>query len=311
MPLLGKDKAAAIVAAYRDDESLSFADVAAQFSVAESSVHKALDDAGVVPRTADASDEDLGIGMDIGELTSSQVFKDAVAEAVAQAMAAQGGKAPRTNEPGGNVAWDGLMEKLERMVQGLDIQKPGYQKPLTPDERSSRDRGKDKFFALLRQVRRDVAEYGKAKAVSMGLVPSYIVGRNGFYGMTAAGEMLFRPGQQVYQMAPPPEDFLPMNECAGAIMVAQAQWLGEPTPDAGELIAQALVRAHGGDPAFLTAAEQVSHADDVELIPGADAEVDVGPRRMMGSSVAEEPRRAAGPRPLAGAAPAGPTFIDG
>lgn len=311
MPAPSKEGIESIVSLYRDDDSATLASVAEAAGLRPETVRRYVEAAGVPVRDdAGASDEDLGIGMDMDSITQSAAFQDAVAEAVAKALAQRNIKPADTgqHEGPGSPEWLKFVEHMERLTESVNVQKPGYQKPLSPDELESRREGEKEFFALLRNVRLDIADHGKDKAVSLGLVPEYIVGEQGFYGSTASGEILFLPGQRIYLSAPPPEDFLPMNNSAAAIMRAQMQWLGEPTPAIEELVAQAMMRARGSESLSIVGDATPQHRDDATLI---DAEaVNIGPKRTMGTSVPELTVTSHGPlSPGSTTGPKGPVFV--
>lgn len=313
MSALSKQRIDGIVAAYRDDESATLASVAEAEELNIATVRKHIESAGVPIRPDfSPSDDDLGIGASVEDVTNSAAFKDAVAEAVAQALAKVGVKSASPSPDGPNSPdWQDFIKKMEALTDSVNVQKPGYQKPLTPAELSLREEGRREFFNLLRDTKNAVHEYGKQGAISRGLVPQYIVGEKGFYGNTASGETLFEPGLRIYLTVAPPEDFLPMNEAAAAIMRAQLQWLGEPTPEIGELVAQAMMRANGSDSTFIVGNEDPVHADDASLVD-ANAEVlDMRPKRTMGMSVPELRGMQNGPlSPGAMQAPAGPIFVN-
>ena len=132
----------------------------------------------------------------------------------------------------------------------------------------------------------------------MGLVPHYIVGKNGFYGSTAAGGVTFEEGQQIYLTTAPPEDFKAVNTAAAEIMNAQMQWLGGPTRPIAEIVSDAerMMRpnARAFDP-------PVKNADDAILIPDAPI-VNLQPRHIAGTIVAN---------PLANASPASNMAAEG
>lgn len=297
MAALTQEKIDAIVAAYRDDPSATLNSVAEANEVSWATAKKYIEAAGVPIRgESSPSDEDLGIEdvapnatPDIQSLLQTPEAQDAIARAVASHLAAIGAQAVPAATPvaGGGAAWDDFMKQMERFTESINVQKPGYQKPLTPSELALRQEGQTEFFAALRKVRLDIAEHGKQRAASMGLIPHYIVGEGGYYGSTAQGETLFGPGTHLYLTTPPPEDFLPMNEAAGIVMRAQMQWLGEPTPPIEELVAQAMMRATGGgDMLEVVGDDAPIHNDDAALVPGHDVTA-VGPKRTFGTGVPE------------------------
>jgi hypothetical protein len=304
-----KESIARAVDMYRDDPSATVETVAEAAGMSPEFVRKSIEQAGVPIRDyRGLTDEDLGIGMDMDAITSSPAFQDAVAKAVAAAMAniVPQNAAPTSSTP----EWQRFMDQMERMTDSLNVQKPGYQKPLSPEELGLRAEGEMEFWRLIRRVRLDIADHGKEAAVRMGLVPMYIIGENGFYGSTAQGETLFAPGLQIYLTVAPPEDFLPMNETAGAIMRAQMQWIGEPTPDIGELVAQAMIRAKGGDSTFIVGDASPSHSDDAMIVDASLAPVNMAPARTMGTNVPELKPVNMPFAPGSSPVPTGPVFVN-
>ncbi len=313
MPFPSKETADAIVASYRDDETETVETVAAAHDVSTAMVEMCLKRAKVPLReTGDETDDDLGIGAPLEAITETQAFRDAVAEAVARALAEMGPRAAKAKQAD-NPEWDEFMDRLgskfDQLIHATKVQQAGYQKPLTADEVTARAAGERQFRDRIKQVRRDIAEYGKPKALQMGLIPRYYVGEGGYYGMTVAGEKQFLPGEEIWLASAPPVDFLPLNDCAGAIMAAQMQWLGEAPPPIDELIAQAVAKAQAG-PASTTGVDIPVHEDDAALVDPGAAAVHVGPRRIMGTSVEERLTVTTnGPRPLS-SVPVGPSFAE-
>lgn len=314
MSALPKERIAGIVSAYRDNPSATLATIAAAEGLTEATVRKHIESAGVPIRPEfNPSDDDLGIGDPVVDFTQTQGFKDAVEAAVAAAMAkmapAMHQNAPVAENGAANADWQKFMRQLETMTQSMQEQKPGYQKPLTASELSSRKQGEAEFFRLISAAKDAVREHGKNKAAALGLIPEYIVGEGLFYGNTNAGEHLFTAGQRLYLTVAPPEDFLPMNDAADAIMRAQLQWHGERTPEIGELVAQAMLRANGTDSIHVYGSEDPEHADEATLIDTAEV-VDMRPTRTLGTSVSEVRGPLNGPlSPGATKAPAGPIFV--
>ncbi len=303
MAFLNKEQIEQVVSSYRDDPTATMETVAEANNTTVATVRSYLDKARVAIReAADESDEDLGIGVDVESMVQSDVFQKAVADAVAAALSKIG--MPQASAANGAPPeWAQFMDKMERLTNSLDVQKPGYQKPLTPDELTLRAEGYAEFTRLLRNAKLATLEHSAQKAVSLGLVPEYVVGEQGYYGNTAQGETLFASGQRIYLTSAPPEDFLAMNDAAAAILQAQLQWLGEPTPSIEELVAQAMMRVRGADTTFIVGNDAASHSADAILI---DAErVDVGARRTFGTSVAEPKKVVAG-----NGAPQGPVFTE-
>lgn len=325
MSRMSNDQIASIVALYRDDATATLEQVAEASEITVATVRKHVEAAGIVIREdagagyLSPSDEELGIGIEeaapinMAAITRTPEFRDAVAQAVAEALRQVSAKPaiPSAPEGANSSEWLAFMQQMERLTESVNIQKPGYQKPLTPDELESRRAGEAEFFRLLREVRLAIADHGKQKAVALGLIPEYIVGENGFYGSTASGETLFLGGQRIYLTAPPPEDFLPMNESAAGIMRAQMQWLGEPTPSIEELVAQAMMRARGSDSLHIIGNEEPVHRDDASLVDPSGDIIDIGPKRTLGTSVPELVVQQHGPlSPGAATAPKGPVFVN-
>lgn len=319
MAALTQDKIDSIVKAYRDDPSATLNSVADAEEVSWATVKKYVEAAGVPIRgEGGQSDEDLGIetadqAPDIQALLQTPEAQDAIARAVAAHLAAAGAQTapvPQTPATTGAPEWEQFMKQMEKFTESVNVQKPGYQKPLTASELQSREEGKDTFFALLRQVRLDIAEHGKQRAANMGLIPHYVVGEGGYYGSTAQGETLFGPGTHIYLTTPPPEDFLPINDTAAKIMRAQLQWLGEPTPPIEELVAQTMMRVRGGpDSIDVVGGDGPIHNDDASIVPGHDM-VQVGAKRTFGTGV---PELKATDQPLSPGADArakGPVFVN-
>lgn len=320
MGALPQEKTDAIVAAYREDPSATLNSVAEANEVSWATAKKYIEAAGVPIRgESSPSDADLGIGSseaagtDIDAMLQNPLVQDAIARAVAAHLATAGVQPMALAPPPGQdgPAWSSFMEKMGQLTDSLQVQKPGYQKPLTPDELSARNAGWEEFFSLLRNVRIGIADHGKQKAATLGLIPHYVVGEGGYYGSTAQGETLFSPGTHLYLTTPPPEDFLPMNATAGAIMRAQMQGLGEPTPSIDELVAQAMMRARGSDGGLdIIGSDEPNHADDASIVPGHD-KMDVAPKRTFGTGVPELKVTDGAPlSPGATPPPRGPVYVN-
>ncbi len=324
------DRIEKIVSMYRDETNTTLDAVASSNGVSVATVRKYVERAGVFVREdfvlpvkpagdesapANASDEDLGIGEDVVAEVSNPYgpeFHAAVAAAVAAEMAKvkAPAKASKAEDGPESLDWKRFMDKMGELTDSVNVQKPGYQKPLTAEELSSREQGQRKFFAFFPKIRMAIAEHGKEKAIALGLVPEYIVGEKGFYGSTASGEMQFMPGLRLRLTTPPPEDFLPMNDLAGAIMQAQMQWLGEPTPEIGELVAQAMMRAKGVDPTYVAGLDDPVHPDDATIVAGGEPLANIGPKRTMGTSVQELRATNTPFSPGSSPVPSGPIFVN-
>jgi hypothetical protein len=311
MPRLSNEDVAEMVALYKADPTATVESVGVAYGVSPETVRKHLAAAGVEERTiAPESDEELGIGeeelpasapLSVDDILSHPAFAAAVEAAVKARMAMAVLEAPTSS---------GLpkefMDRMEQLIHSVEVQKPGYQKPLTPEEIASREAGRQEFFRLLKDVRVAVAEHGRERARRLGLLPLYMTGPSGYFDCTSA--VWVQPGVEMWLMKAPPEEFLPLNDVAGAIMRAQMQWLGEPTPPIDELVAQAMIRAKGGADNAFSDLSQTQAEPDLEIVDKAAAPVSLGPSRVMGT-VAPEVR--AKVIPGSGAAlPAGPVFVE-
>lgn len=275
-----KEQSDAIVAAYRDDDVATVATVASEHEVSEATVLMCLKRAKMPLRDGDA--ELAGIPPSAPAVdTASPAFKEAVASTVAEVLANMG--APQASAAPSD--WAEFMQSMKQLAQSLNDQKPGYNKPLSPEEMAEREEGRKAFFRLIEAAKDAVEEMGPKGARERGLLPEYIVGPGGIYAMTESGEQLFSPGQRAFLTIPPPIDFEPLNEAAEAIMLAQKQWLGQERPDVGEMVAAAQIRAMGRDPAEASDRRTNRRSRDVFDLDADAPVVDVGPRRIMGAMV--------------------------
>lgn len=282
MGRLSNETVAEMVGLYRDDPETTLGDVAGAYGVTAETVTKHLHAAGVPIRPEGGNESDKGTAPRMDDITKTPAFQEAVAKAVAQTLADLG--APKAEAAPAD--WAEFMQSMKQLAQSMDQQRPGYAKPLSPEELADREEGRIAFFRLLDQARDAVEEYGRKGARERGLVPEYTVGPNGFYMPTDDGEQLFSPGQPLFLTAAPPADFEPLNEAAGLIMAAQKQWLGEEVQDVGEMVAAAQMRALGHDPD--KADRDTARRTRVVAEIDHDREtVRVGPRRIMGTTVEE------------------------
>lgn len=230
---------------------------------------------------AEVSDETLGVGVpDIADITSSPAFRTAVADAVRAAMAER--------PPAGQSAADyaDFMSNMRQLTEAFQVQSPGFNKPLPPEEVARRSAGRETFFRLIVEAAEAVENFGRQGAAKRDLVPEYLVGSGGILADTDQGEQMFSPGQRLFYTQAPPKDFLPLNMPAGEIMHAQFQWLGMPTPGAEALVNSAVITANGGDPNAEDQKRANRNSQFAEVVPDSGI-VSVGPRRILGATVEE------------------------
>jgi hypothetical protein len=241
-------------------------------------------------------DAELGIGEedtpatpDFSALLDNPAFMTALAQRLGGL--AVPGSAPAGFGPG----FDIFLERMERALGARDEQRPGYAKPLTADEKQSREDGKAKMFALIDDNKRN------------GEWPRYLTGGEGWQGPSPAGPKRYPAGQEVGWRGPPADDFTPLNRSAAEVYVAYKQWIGEEIT-----IDMALSKAtfDPSNPLIPQTALVRTGAEDVQII---DAPIrDMSPRRVMGAGI--DPR-ATHPalRPPGGngaQAPLGPTYVE-
>ena len=164
-------------------------------------------------------------------------FAKLVADAVATKLA--GSMAP-TETKTSDAMFDAFLSRFDHM---LDVdrreQKPGYVKPLTPEEvgRPPRRSGRDEApVAAAGQGTQDVAELPAGRRSQPVLRPG-----------APAGPILYQAGQEINWRGPPAESFKPLNEEAVAIFAAYKRWVGEPV-SIEELTRQAARRHARGVP---------------------------------------------------------------
>ncbi len=230
---------------------------------------------------AEEDDTSLGIGLpSVEDVTSSRAFRDAVSDAVKAAMAERppAGQAPAD--------WADFMSNMRQLTEAFQVQSPGFNKPLPPEEVAKRASGRDEFFRLIMEAAAAVENFGRMGAKSRDLVPEYLVGSGGILANTDQGEQMFSPGQRLFYTEAPPKDFLPLNLRAGEIMHAQMQWLGLASPGVETLVKNGLITAEGGDPMAEDQKRTNRNNQFAEIVPDSGV-VSVGARRIMGATVEE------------------------
>ena len=268
---------------------------------------RVLAEAGLAPEPslAEQDDADLGIGedevassptagLDMAALMADPAFAKLVADAVATKLA--GSMAP-TETKTSDAMFDAFLSRFDHMLDVTGEQKPGYVKPLTPEEVDARRAGQAEMKRLLR-----LAKERKTW-------PSYLLAdeANPFYGPSPAGPILYQAGQEINWRGPPAESFKPLNEEAVAIFAAYKRWVGEPV-SIEELTRQAVADARGVPyvPEYM---QDTSGGEDIQVV---DAPVrDVAPKRTMGTFTPEVRGRIMPGQPGVVAQPAGPIFVDG
>src|ERR1700752_4209013 len=186
------------------------------------------------------------------------------------------------------------MKAMERFVEAQEVQRPGYQKALTAAELERRAAGHSEMVRLIGHYR------------ELGIKPQYIVGPGKFYGNTPSGPILVEEGAPIATWLTPAEDWIPQNEAGVAIKTAFMHFIGEPTPEIGAQIAQAMLKAKGHDTDLLTA-ETVAHAADVEIVDTVRHQV--RPERVLGTVTPERQGASMPAQPGVTAPPAGPFEI--
>jgi hypothetical protein len=250
-------------------------------------------------------DADLGIGEqdggDLSTLMENPAFASQIDAMIARRIGAMVNAPAASLPPGIGPQMEAFMELMERAINTRDEQRPGYAKPLTADQKTARERGKAKMFALLDHARK-INDW-----------PQYLIGGDGpgsgWHGPSSVGPIHYKAGQKVnWRGGPPAECFIPLNHTAAEIYVAYKQWLGEET-DVETLLSYANAVLAGGTQipptAFVT-----KGASDVQAVN--EAALDMSPKRIMGAGI--DPRAthpALRPPGVGGAeAPLGPTFVE-
>jgi hypothetical protein len=293
-PKLTKDQIAEIVTRYAAGQGDAPSALATAYGVEEAVVNYHLKKNGVLVEAPAETDAALGIDQDEVALLSTEAllshpqFKALLESAVSarlEQMHVQ--PAPAANH---NPEFAAFIEKLERIVQVTQVQQPGYIKPLTAEEVDRRAKGRDEMFGLI--------EYYRAKNTA----PHYLLGENWY-----ANAILFEAGTEVRTFLPPAESMRPMNEPAAKIMAAMTVWLGGPTPDIGDLLAQAIIESKAEHAPMVGATESVKPMD-VEVV--TPVKRDVAPKRILGSIVPEQHGTSMPRQPGVTVQPVGPVFVE-
>lgn len=245
------------------------------------------------------SDEDLGIGAGddtpaFADVLNDPRFAKLIEAAVSQRMASMGHAAPA--QSGSEAAFAAFLGKFEKIVEARDEQRPGYMKPLSAGEIADRNAGQEKMFALIAECKRGSGEW-----------PKYLIADpEGFHGPSAAGPMLYPPGQEINWRGPPSDKFQPLNAPAMAIYAAYKQWVGEVV-SIEELVAAAANEARGGI-AIPESALVRAGAEDIQVI---DAPLrDMTPTRALGTNGPETRGRPMPAQAGAVMAPQGPVYVE-
>lgn len=274
------------------------AELATAYEVSETTIRNHLKKQNVElrgVRTAE-SDEDLGIGEleraaapapSLDTILNSPAFAAAVEAAVRLRLAESDAQpAPAKSEAG---EFGKMLDTIGRMLEVQQIQIPGYIKPLSADEMDRRAGGLVEMHALLEQAR------------IKNDPPRYILGDK-FY----AGDILYDEGFEIRTYLPPAEHFRPENDSGRKVYAAMMTWIGGPTPEIGEQIAQAM--AASKEAPLITGAPAAAASSPVEIVGGAERH-DVAPKRVLGNSQPEVRGVSMPIQPGVTQQPAGPVFV--
>lgn len=185
-----------------------------------------------------------------------------------------------------------FLSSVERMLDGRDEQRPGFIRPLAPEELESRAQGKVLMHALIRRAKDD------------GKWPEYLL-VDTFQGPSPAGPILYAAGQQVRWRGAPNENMVPIDETAAEIFAAYKQWIGEVVKPE-EILKYAVGLVRGGEALPQTAFVRTG-SEDIQVIDVPT--VDVQPKRILGTNGPELRGRPMPAQPGIVAQPAGPVFV--